>query len=342
MNPIKLSVILPCYNVEQYIAVCLDSLYAQDIPETEYEVICVNDCSPDNGRSIVLEYQKQHKNLMLIDHDVNKKQGGARNSGLKIATGKYIWFVDPDDFVENNVFNKLVTIIEENNLDILHFNAKKINENKILSDYFYFPGTEKVITGIEYLKDDRVPYWKRQVTPWSKLYKKEFLTQNRIVFPENVFLEDNVHSLLSLLHCTRFFYLNDFIYYYRQNESSTMNQNVLGGAKLADRVRYEVECVSILEKWKNIDHEVSSLIIPMYRYHLINRKKSLLKMSLTELNAFYKGIKSIDKNNFIHQLSFKDNFIYRFPYLILLLTTALAPVFWFSRNLKWLISKFRV
>ena len=79
---IKLSYILPIYNVERYLIDCLDSIYAQNIPEESFEVICVNDCSPDCSRDVILEYQKAHKNLVLIDHTENKKAGGARNTGL--------------------------------------------------------------------------------------------------------------------------------------------------------------------------------------------------------------------------------------------------------------------
>lgn len=95
----KLSIIIPFYNVKQYIAQCLDSVYRQDIPEEEYEVICVNDASPDHSRDIVLEYQKRHKNLVLIEHEHNKKLGAARNTGRSIARGKYIWNVDSDDYI---------------------------------------------------------------------------------------------------------------------------------------------------------------------------------------------------------------------------------------------------
>ncbi len=82
---LKLSFIVPFYNVEKHIARCLDSLYNQDIPESEYEVICVNDCSPDNSRDIVLQYKKQHSNLILVEHERNKKLGAARNTGLRKA-----------------------------------------------------------------------------------------------------------------------------------------------------------------------------------------------------------------------------------------------------------------
>ena len=94
---IRLSIIIPFYNVEQYIAQCLDSVYRQDIPEEEYEVICVDDCSQDGSLEIVKQYQKKHVNLILLKHEVNKKLGAARNTGFNTAKGNYIWHVDSDD-----------------------------------------------------------------------------------------------------------------------------------------------------------------------------------------------------------------------------------------------------
>ena len=110
---IRLSIIIPFYNVEQYIAQCLDSVYQQDIPEEEYEVICVNDASPDGSREIVKEYQKKHKNLILVEHERNKKLGGARNTGLNVAHGTYVLFVDSDDMLAENSIGRLVEEIED-------------------------------------------------------------------------------------------------------------------------------------------------------------------------------------------------------------------------------------
>ena len=108
----RLSIIIPFYNVEQYIAQCLDSVYDQDIPENEYEVICVNDASPDASVDIVKRYQKEHSNLILIEHDRNKKLGAARNTGRKVAIGKYIWNVDSDDKIAPNCLNNLLKYIK--------------------------------------------------------------------------------------------------------------------------------------------------------------------------------------------------------------------------------------
>ena len=85
MNCLKLSFVLPCYNVERYISECLDSLYQQNISVDEYEVICVNDCSTDSTEQIIKEYQVKYPTIRLINHLINKTVGGSRNTGLKNA-----------------------------------------------------------------------------------------------------------------------------------------------------------------------------------------------------------------------------------------------------------------
>ena len=104
---VKLSFIIPIYNAERYLAECLDSIYATSVDKSVFEVICVNDCSPDCSREVVMEYQKAHKNLVLIDHSENKKAGGARNTGLLAAKGEYVWFVDADDRIRENCLKSL-------------------------------------------------------------------------------------------------------------------------------------------------------------------------------------------------------------------------------------------
>ena len=111
---LRLSIIIPFYNVERFISECLDSVFDQDIPLSEYEVICVNDGSPDHSRDIVLQYMERFPNLHLIEHEKNKKLGAARNTGRTIAKGEYIWNVDSDDKIVPNCLSEMLKTCEEN------------------------------------------------------------------------------------------------------------------------------------------------------------------------------------------------------------------------------------
>ena len=107
-----LSFIIPLYNSAQWLQKCLYSVLNQDIPESEMEIICINDGSPDDSADIAREIAKEHPSIIVIDQE-NQGPSGARNNGMRRATGKYLCFVDPDDFVEPNVYGGLIRQMEE-------------------------------------------------------------------------------------------------------------------------------------------------------------------------------------------------------------------------------------
>ena len=126
----KLSIILPVYNVENFIADCLDSLLNQDLDKSEYEIICVDDGSPDNSYIVIEEYQSRNENIRLI----RQQHGGvstARNNGLKEANGKYVWYIDPDDYILPNCLGTIISAMDSFNADVCTFNYKEVAE-KIL------------------------------------------------------------------------------------------------------------------------------------------------------------------------------------------------------------------
>ena len=124
----KLSIILPVYNVEKFLPACLDSIYNQDIAEDEFEIIAVIDGSPDNSKAVLLNYSKIHKNITLIEQE-NSGVSVARNNGLRDATGKYIWFIDPDDLIVKNCFKKIYESLQEHNADVFEFEYDTCEED---------------------------------------------------------------------------------------------------------------------------------------------------------------------------------------------------------------------
>lgn len=124
------SIIIPVYNGEQYIKNCLDSIYRQGLGDDDFEVICVNDCSTDNTAQVISEYGKFHQNIRLINHETNRRQGSARNTGVKVAKGDYILYIDADDTFESNALPLLRNVIEKNkDLDILKFDYALVERN---------------------------------------------------------------------------------------------------------------------------------------------------------------------------------------------------------------------
>jgi len=124
----KLSIILPVYNVEKFIPDCLDSLETQDLPKEEYEIICVDDGSPDNAVQVIEEYQKKYPNIRLIRQG-NSGVCAARNNGFKLATGEYVWFIDPDDFIQANCLGLMLDKLYAAKADFLVFEYDEVNEN---------------------------------------------------------------------------------------------------------------------------------------------------------------------------------------------------------------------
>ena len=125
MNEIKVSVIIPVYNTENYLRECLDSVLAQTL--REIEVICVDDGSTDNSLNILKEYQNKDTRIVVLTQE-NRSAGAARNYGLSIAKGKYLSFLDSDDFFDKELLRKAYKNAEKNNADIVVYKFKRYNE----------------------------------------------------------------------------------------------------------------------------------------------------------------------------------------------------------------------
>lgn len=208
-QPIRISFILPFYGVERYIGKCLESIYTQDITEDQYEVICVNDCSPDHSEDVVLEYAHKHANLTLIRHEVNKKLGAARNTGLKAAKGQFVWFIDTDDYIQENCLARMLELCEKNDLEILHFNIQD-NFGNIMRRLV----PTDVITGPEEELISKKQQSIEITYPWNRIYKRSFLVDNNLWF-NDLYGGDVVHTILAVNVCKRIMNVDECFHYYR-------------------------------------------------------------------------------------------------------------------------------
>lgn len=284
---IRLSIIIPFFNVEKYIAECLESVFNQDFPEEEYEVICINDASPDKSRDIVLAYQKKHSNLILVEHEVNKKLGAARNSGRRIARGIYIWNVDSDDLIAPNCIGKLLKQCEDDSLDVLCFNYGTLLEDgsiKMGANHQKVSMTNGV-NFIHQYGSDRLGY----LCPvWRHVFRKGFLDENDVYSPEINMGEDVPYTFKALFLAKRMAFVNERWYFCRKNKSS------LTAAKkpLAPVVLYE-KC------FKN-----SYLILDVLQYlpndddELINMCTNVAKYTFNLWRGFYEMMDDNDKEAF--------------------------------------------
>lgn len=282
----RLSIIIPFYNVEQYIAQCLDSVYRQDIPEEEYEVICVNDASPDHSKDIVQEYQKQHKNLILLEHEHNKKLGAARNTGRSIARGKYIWNVDSDDYIGKNCLSAILRQCEQNDLDILMFNLASHTEGVVETADFPFCVSNAHQDGISCLNQNLSEIG-RFCPVWRYIYKRDFLDTNHIYSPEINMGEDVPYAFKALFLAKKVLLVNDVNYYYRINPASLTGVSTLKPIILYEKCFVGARLVYDLLKYIPKGNDALVRVFKnMIRYIVQMYPDYVAKMSKTDKKLF--------------------------------------------------------
>ena len=277
---IRLSFIVPFYGVEKYIEECIRSLYDQDIPQEEYEVICVDDCSPDGSRAIVERLQNEYHTLRLLIHTENKRQGGARNTGLREAKGKYIWFVDSDDCIVPNVLNKLLRIAEENRLEVLNFDYKGVGEQKsTLLKY-----ETGVISGEQYVFCQKGRNWSDQCSVvWNCIIERAFLQREKLLFREHVFYEDSDYAFEMYSRAKRVMHIPQDIYESRLREESTNNQ-VKDVSHIMNYVELLKSCIDIEKRMTGIWQSAEQDFIRNLSLYII---KELKKRPEEERNYYF-------------------------------------------------------
>ncbi len=209
---IKISIIVPIYNVELYLDKCLSSLVNQTL--NDIEIIAVNDGSTDKSLEILNKFKKQYSDMIKV---YNKKNGGlsdARNFGIEKATGKYLLFVDSDDWIELNTCEFLYNYSEKYNYDILIFNINMVYENKIVKS----PKLRKgLISKEEYII-------LQPSAACNKLYKNTIFSNNNIRFPVNLWYEDIALIPSLCITTNKIGCINKYFYNYYQRSNSIMNQ----------------------------------------------------------------------------------------------------------------------
>ena len=221
---IILSIIIPIYNVEKYLKDCIESIVLQQT-NLIYEVILVNDGSPDCSEKICLEYEKKYKNIKYFV----KKNGGlsdARNFGLKKANGKYVYFLDSDDMITPEFFSSIEKHLYEQNHIIL-FDAKVIDEKKEqikeYSFYKHYGLKENIITdGITTIISQLDNCQEYQTAVWLGIYNREFLLRKNLFFEYGLLHEDEMWTPKTIIEADKIIYIKKDLYLYRIRENSIM------------------------------------------------------------------------------------------------------------------------
>lgn len=303
----KLSIIVPIYNVAPYLCKCVDSLLMQDI--SDYEIILVDDGSPDECPQICDEYAATHENIIVIHQD-NAGLSAARNSGITIARGEYVLFVDSDDYLQPNTLGTLLIQVERDHLDVLRFRYQNVRENgeafapyKDMTDYNDYSATPT--DGLTFLNERM----------GTQCYVVQFLVKVSIVrqelFIPGIYFEDTDWTPRMLLHAKRVASTDLVIYNYLWREGSiTLSQKniikmrkqlqdkifILGrlnewGKKVVDRRWFDsmasvliISIVGVLSSilYKERKHYVKQIetigVLPITTYHITPRAQKKVRL----------------------------------------------------------------
>lgn len=313
---LKLSYILPCYNVGGYITDTLGSLYAQGMPEDEFEVICVNDCSTDDTHERIAAFARGHSNLILLDQPRNMYSGAARNRGLEVARGEYVWFVDSDDLVKPGVAPRLLETALSEQLDLLLFNYDEFVDGHLEEVYparAIFRETDVMDGGsfVHEIFNDRLT---QLSLLWLRLFRRGLIEENEIRFPDLYISQDCPFAWEALLLSKRVKSIPDRCYLYRSNAGSiTANKNTAKKAAVwSFQFPYELERVR-----KTVEGRVPDGVIKgidrSIRHEVNLFAKRYVQLPPEEKPAYFKAMKS-DKRWFPHflpSLTRRNRLLYR-------------------------------
>lgn len=255
----KITVIIPVYNSQKFLEQCLNSIVSQSLPDIE--IICINDFSQDNSWDIVKKFASNDIRFVLLENTENRKQGYCRNLGIKNANSPYIHFLDSDDWIKDKDFYKNVyEEVIKDNIDLYIFNNYEFHEDKncLVEDEnckrfpFLYKNFETENAVLKVNTNDIV----LSGMAWDKVYKKDFLIMNNIVFAQGVYWEDILFNFLLKISSPKIKITDKKYIVYRLNAENSTTTNILKVYKDSIKMAYiskEIfEKRGLFEKYKNV------------------------------------------------------------------------------------------
>lgn len=307
----ELSIIVPIYNVEEYLRECLESLYK--IKGIEKEIILVNDGSKDNSYKIIEEYKEKYPDITKV---INKKNGGlssARNCGLREAKGEYISFIDSDDFIDPLIFEIFFKSAIKEKVEVAVGNLKYYIDGNSSKPLFRSERLKNIgiVTGNLFLEVmlEKPKCYREEVV--DDLYRRDFLIENNLFFKEGLLHEDTLFSTLLYLKCKKIKYYDFAFYFYRQREGGIMSQ-------VSDKSLESLEdiCNILKTEYFKIESErerkpLSKLILSFYKALLYREydKGGNYKTKLKNYRKLYLELKGYKNKIYNEDLLFISFFI---------------------------------
>jgi len=284
-----LSIIVPVYNVASYLREGLDSILNQEIQDIE--IICINDGSTDNSLSIITEYQTKGQNIIVKSQE-NQGVSAARNMGLTMATGTYITFFDPDDWVKPSIYSKLIYYAQGHNLDIA-FCAYQTNlSNDIIRHPFI---ANKSLSPIDMIRSKQQLHSSNAFCfSWRMIFRHDFLLNNKLYYDTRISIgEDTLFNMKAFFLAHKILYLDEALYIHRINNSdSAMNKRYKANLELSLQLQITEKQKLIktfqIDQHTPITKDMSEDIVKRYTLMLFNN----LRNNPNESNKI-EGIKRI-------------------------------------------------
>lgn len=224
---IKVSVIIPVYKTEKYLSKCLESILASTMQEME--VICVNDGSPDNCGHILESFSKKDGRIVIVNQE-NSGQGAARNQGLLRARGETIHFCDSDDYIHPTMYTRLYNHLVQSEADVVCSGTNleyDVHANQKCCDDIYFK-----VNFVGCMKSKPEMITTVDAAIWNKLFRRDFLLNNKICFPNAQFVEDIAFIWQWMTHDPKLFFTKEKLYTYVRREASAMSSVLAGDFNL--------------------------------------------------------------------------------------------------------------
>lgn len=291
MSRYKLSYIIPVYNGESIIKECLDSIFCQNLPIQDFEVLVIDDCSTDSTFSVLNDYAHSHSNMTIFRQQTNHRQGAARNVGINNATGKYITFVDADDKVESGIQNAIEYACKMNDDIICAGVLYNSNDNpeKFVQRKLFAP------SGVSYPSklfcDEYFEYrGYNGATPWGYLFKLEYIKHLNRPFVEDRQWEDNDWMGAVFYHAKNICTTEEIIYRYNAaNPYSTEHSRVF--SKVTDKIACAVRRMKFADEIRNEDPIFAEKAFDARdKYYYIDSElgyRRWARFSLKDIYSFY-------------------------------------------------------
>lgn len=247
----KLSIIIPVYNAENFIARCIDSLMHQNLDAAHYEILLIDDGSQDRSYTVIKEMERAHTNVRGF-HKQNGGVADARNYGIDRASGTYLYFLDNDDYLAHNTLPLLLETMEQNRLDLLCFNSIKTTEvDRIKSDTTLQTDNPEVMDGITYIAKKGL-----DSEVWRYIIRSEFLFATGIRFELDKALEDPIFTVRLFIAAKRMAKIPIDVHRYKQEPTSVINRSGKAHAEriLADLGNLAIYYNNLIQEYKLIEH----------------------------------------------------------------------------------------